>query len=52
MPLILWATKWIQGREVKMTVQCQNTANCAGVYRCQIRIYDEKMRGSNGAIDG
>ena len=26
-----------------MTVQCQNRANCAGVYRCQIRTYDEKM---------
>src|SRR5271157_258581 len=45
-------SQWIQGREVKMTVQCQNRANCAGVYRCQIRTYDEKMRGSNGAIDG
>src|SRR5208337_4792564 len=33
----------VQGREVEMTVQCQNRANCAGVYRCQIRTYDEKM---------
>jgi hypothetical protein len=38
--------------EVEMTVQCQNRANCAGVYRCQIRTYDEKMRRSNGGIDG
>ena len=45
-------SEWIQGREVEMTVQCQNRANCAGVYRCQIRTYDEMMRGSNGAIDG
>src|SRR5271157_2829597 len=29
-------SQWIQGREVEMTVQCQNRANCAGVYRCQI----------------
>ena len=45
-------SQWIQGREVKMTVQCQKRANCACVYRCQIRTYDEKMRGSNGGIDG
>src|SRR5271157_1891234 len=36
-------SQWIQGREVEMTVQCQNRANCAGVYRCQIRTYDETM---------
>ena len=45
-------SQWIQGREVEMTVQCQNRANCVGVYRCQVRTYDEEMRGSNGAIDG
>jgi len=45
-------SQWIQGREVEMTVECQNRANCAGVYRCQIRTYDEKMPGSNGGIDG
>ena len=45
-------SQWIQGREVEMTVLCQNRANCAGVYRCQIRTYDEEMRGSNGGIDG
>jgi len=39
-----------QGREVEMTVQCQNRANCAGVYRCQIRTYDEKMGGPTGAL--
>ena len=36
--------------KVEMTVQCQNRANCAGVYRCQIRTYDEKMRGSTEAL--
>src|SRR5271157_1704853 len=45
-------SQWIQGREVEMTVQCQNRANCAVVYRCQIRSCDEKMRGSNEGIDG
>jgi len=45
-------SQWIQGREVEMTVECQNRANCAGVYHCQIRTYDEKMPGSNGGIDG
>ena len=45
-------SQWIQGREVEMTVQCQNRANGAGVYRCQIRTYDKKMRGSNEGIDG
>ena len=33
-----------------MTVQCQNRANCAGVYRCQIRTYDEEMRGPTEAL--
>src|SRR5271157_5492454 len=37
-------SQWIQGREVEMTVQCQNRANCSGVYRCQNRTYDEKMK--------
>jgi len=32
----------IQGREVEMTVQCQNRANSAGVYRFQIGTYSEK----------
>ena len=45
-------SQWIQGREVEMTVQCQNRANSAAVYRCQIRTYDEKTRGSKGGIDG
>jgi len=35
-------SQWIQGRKVEMTVQCQDRANCAGVYRCQIITYDEK----------
>src|SRR5271157_617299 len=34
--------EWIQAREVEMTVQCHDRANCAGVYRCQNRTYDEK----------
>src|SRR5271157_5937648 len=45
-------SQWFQGREVEMTVQCQNRANGAGVYRCQIRTYGERMRRSNGGIDG
>jgi len=45
-------SQWIQGKEVEMTVQCQNRANCAGVYHCEIRTYDKRMRGSNGGIDG
>ena len=45
-------SQWIQGREVEMTVQCQNRANCAGVYRCRNRIYDEKMPRSNGGVGG
>src|SRR5208337_2222926 len=31
-----------KGERWKMTVQCQNRANCAGIYRCQIRAHDEK----------
>ena len=45
-------SQWIQGREVELTVQCQSRANCAGVYRCQIRTYDEAMRRSNRGVDG
>src|SRR5271157_4688709 len=45
-------SQWIQGREVEMTVQCHNRVNCAGVYRCRIGTYDEKMRVSSGGIDG
>jgi len=26
-----------------MTVECQNRANCSGVYRCQVRVYDKKV---------
>jgi hypothetical protein len=26
-----------------MTVQCQNKANCSGVYRYQVRVYDKKV---------
>src|SRR5271157_2851129 len=44
-------SQWIQGREVEMAVQCQNRANCAGVYHCQNRTYDEQMPRSNGGID-
>src|SRR5271157_6178193 len=45
-------SQWTQGREVEMTVQCHNRANCAGVYHCQNRTYDETMPRSNGGIDG
>jgi len=45
-------SQWIQGREVEMTLQCQNRANCAGIYPCQNRTYDEKVPRSNGGIGG
>ena len=34
----------------KMTVQCQNRANCSGVYRYQTRVYDKKVGGPARAL--
>ncbi len=39
-----------KGERWKMTVQCQNRANCAGIYRCQIRAHDEKMQRSDTGL--
>jgi hypothetical protein len=45
-------SQWFQGSEVEMTVQCHDRANCAGVYRCQNRTYDEEVPRFNGGIGG
>ena len=33
-----------------MTVECQNRANCSGVYRYQIRVYDKKVGSQARAL--
>src|SRR5208337_1315192 len=35
-------SRWIQGREVEMTVECHNRAYCVAVYLCQVKLMTKK----------
>jgi len=42
--------QWTRGKEMEMIENCQNEADCSGVYCCYLTIYD-KNRKAHGGIE-